>query len=277
MNIQFYVITLCMCLAATSIVIRPMLSQAQQHERGFARVGLLTAVIVILLAVGLYAAIGRPSAIGLPHSASQSLAKGGATDASTNSKVGSVTSMLTGLEERLNQNPEDGSNWLLLAKSYHHLGRADEARSSYEKATALGFADDAFAELLSAGTADVKPSAEIRGRVTLTDAAKSQLADTDTVFVVAKAASGSPMPLAVLRKPASSLPFDFVLNDSLSMVQGQPLSAVPQVIVSVKISRSGDALQTDAALQAVSKAIPTKDSPFLTLHLDPSSTPVSPP
>lgn len=268
MNILFYAIALCMSLIATLIVAQPMLSQAQQRERGFARVGLLTAVIVVLLAIGLYAAIGRPSAAGVSHSATAGMTTNTVADASTSSKVGSVTSMLTGLEERLAKNPEDGSGWLLLAKSYQHLGRTDDARVSYEKAAGLGFADAEFADLLGGSTPKTSAGAEIRGRVTLTDAAKEQLADSDTVFVVAKAASGSPMPLAVLRKPASSLPFDFVLNDSLSMVQGQPLSGAQQVIVSVKISRSGDALQTDAGLQAVSEPVSTNDSPFLTLHLD---------
>jgi len=62
--------------------------------------------------------------------------------------LGSVQSMVGGLEERLQQQPDDGKGWLLLAKSYRHMGRLEEARLAYGKADALGNGDATVAAQL---------------------------------------------------------------------------------------------------------------------------------
>jgi cytochrome c-type biogenesis protein CcmH/NrfG len=64
------------------------------------------------------------------------------------SKLGSVASMVGGLEERLRQHPDDGKGWLLLAKSYRHMGRMDDARVAYRNAEDLGSGDAAVAAQL---------------------------------------------------------------------------------------------------------------------------------
>lgn len=64
------------------------------------------------------------------------------------SKIASVATLVNGLEERLRQQPDDGKGWLLLAKSYRHLDRMDEARNAYRKADELGHADATVAAQL---------------------------------------------------------------------------------------------------------------------------------
>ena len=81
----------------------------------------------------------------------------------------------------------------------------------------------------------------ITGRVSLVDELKSQVAPTDTVFVYAVPVSGSRRPVAILRATAAQLPLDFVLDDSQSM-GGDPLSAMEEVTVMVRISKSGNAM-----------------------------------
>jgi len=56
--------------------------------------------------------------------------------------LASVASLVDGLSKRLHENPEDAGGWLLLAKSYQHLDRPDDARLSYRRAKALGKNDD---------------------------------------------------------------------------------------------------------------------------------------
>ncbi len=58
----------------------------------------------------------------------------------------SVSSLIGGLEARLEENPNDGRGWLLLAKSYEHLGRYDDAREAFAHAAALGATDEARQE-----------------------------------------------------------------------------------------------------------------------------------
>ena len=65
----------------------------------------------------------------------------------SNGKAAPVGSLVTGLEHRLAENPDDGKGWLLLAKSYDHLGDRDRAASAYEKAVELGFHETALDDL----------------------------------------------------------------------------------------------------------------------------------
>lgn len=67
--------------------------------------------------------------------------------------------------------------------------------------------------------------------------------DDDTVFIFAKAITGPPMPFAVLRKKVRDLPFGFSLDDSLAMQPQLKLSGFDQVMLGVRVSRSGTLTQ----------------------------------
>jgi cytochrome c-type biogenesis protein CcmH len=208
----------------------------------------------------------------------QSLVSKGSS-ATDQKDVGSVSSLIDGLAERLQSEPDDADGWLLLAKSYKHLGRMDDARSAYERAEILGQSDPAFATSLNdepngeSGAAETSSAPEIRGRVSLAAQAADSVNSSDTVFVIAKAVDGSPMPLAVIKKPASELPFEFVLNDSASLVKGLSISSASKIIVTAKISPSGDALQPAAGLEATSGAISANETEYLELEINPDANP----
>ena len=63
-------------------------------------------------------------------------------------KLASVSSLIGGLEARLAESPEDGKGWLLLAKSYHHLGETRQASTAYRRAAELGLSDPTFEQTL---------------------------------------------------------------------------------------------------------------------------------
>lgn len=88
-----------------------------------------------------------------------------------------------------------------------------------------------------AGTA----AAAVSGTVTLAPALASRAAPEDTVFIYARDAQGSRMPLAILRKQVRDLPYRFTLDDSLAMSPAAKLSGAAQVIVEARISKSGEA------------------------------------
>jgi len=83
---------------------------------------------------------------------------------------------------------------------------------------------------------------DVRGTVKLSVALASKASPDDTVFIFARPADGSRMPLAILRKQVRDLPFDFTLDDSLSMSPAARLSQAGKVIVSARVSKSGQAM-----------------------------------
>jgi cytochrome c-type biogenesis protein CcmH len=84
--------------------------------------------------------------------------------------------------------------------------------------------------------------ASVSGSVTLSAALVGKAAPSDTLFVFARPADGSRMPVAILRKQVKDLPLQFTLDDSLSMSPAAKLSAQKTVMVGARISKSGDAM-----------------------------------
>jgi len=127
----------------------------------------LAIIVVPLSACALYLLLGSPGV----HSAETITAHKPAEVArvsrsSTNSgkSVATVDSLVGGLRERLEAEPDDAGGWLLLARSYDHLGRNPEAIDAYERARALGKSDLEFESALLGKSLSVQPIAHPPGR-----------------------------------------------------------------------------------------------------------------
>ena len=81
----------------------------------------------------------------------------------------------------------------------------------------------------------------VSGTVTLDPALAKQASPGDTLFVFARAAGGGRMPLAVQKARVADLPLRFRLDDSMAMAPGMTISSAKQVVVSARISKSGQA------------------------------------
>lgn len=267
MNAMFFASMTLMALLAMSFAAAPLLRKARASSRGFLKVPLLTVLATSLLAFALYAAIGRPDvATGTPaHNPSDSLAQK-RPSADTDAKAASVSELLAGLEQRLQNDPDNAKDWLLLAKSYDHLGQRQQAADAYARSEALGLSDSAFATRIN-DTADATkdPSPAIRGRISVSPEVAADVSDDDVIYIIAKSTDGNPMPLAVMKRPADQLPLEFELSDDSSMVSGRGILSADSVTVTAKLSRSGDALDTGTELQAMSDTITPGDGEFLEL------------
>lgn len=299
---------------------------ARRSGRGAA---LVTAALVPIVALGVYFAVGSPSAIVRqpePHVSAQQ-----------------VEAMIERLAAKMRENPADVDGWKLLGRSYAALGRFDQAAEAFSKAAANAPRDpDLLADLADvlamargqkldgepeklvlraleldpnhlkalalAGTAayerkeyaaaaaywqrmlphvapgsedarsieqnvndaralagmrsetakseppkkEAAPKSALRGTVSLAPQLKSQAGPEDTVYVFARAAEGPPLPLAIARARVRDLPYSFQLDDSMSMNPAMSLSAFPTVVVTARVSKSGNAAPQAGDLQGAS-------------------------
>lgn len=97
--------------------------------------------------------------------------------------------------------------------------------------------------------------AAITGTVKLAPALASQVAPGDTLFVFARAAEGGRMPLAIVRASAGNLPYEFRLDDTQAMSPEARLSGQASVVVSARISKSGNATLQPGDLQGISPPV----------------------
>ena len=82
-------------------------------------------------------------------------------------------------------------------------------------------------------------AASIAGTVSLDPALAAKAQSSDTVFILARPASGARMPLAVARVTVAQLPYRFTLDDSMAMAPGATISSHAQVMVVARVSKSG--------------------------------------
>ncbi len=106
-----------------------------------------------------------------------------------------------------------------------------------------------------AGAAPAASHPGVRGTVRVSPKLKDKLAPGDTVYLYARAAGGPAMPLAVLRRSARDLPLDYVLDDSMAMATAMSISAHPRVVITARVSRSGNAKAEPGDLQGASKPV----------------------
>ena len=99
------------------------------------------------------------------------------------------------------------------------------------------------------------PAAKVAGTVTLSPALAGSVAPDDTVFVFARPADGSRMPLALLRVKVRDLPLAFTLDDSTAMLPNRKLSDHAEVIVGARVSKSGNATPQSGDLEATSSPV----------------------
>jgi cytochrome c-type biogenesis protein CcmH len=100
--------------------------------------------------------------------------------------------------------------------------------------------------------ADAAPAAgALRVKVSLDPAfaARVRLRGDASVFVIARAAGGPPMPVAVEKHPVSSLPLEIVLDDRDGPMPTAKLSALQNVEVLARLSESGDATRREGDIE----------------------------
>lgn len=118
------------------------------------------------------------------------------------------------------------------------------------------------------GDSEGQPDASIRVEVAVDPGLIDRLTGSETVFVFARAVNGPPAPLAVKRLSASDLPATVTLSDGDSMAEGLSLSVFPQVRISARISRSGNAIASAGDLEGQSGPITVQETDQTRITID---------
>jgi cytochrome c-type biogenesis protein CcmH len=98
------------------------------------------------------------------------------------------------------------------------------------------------AKSTSASASAATSGLNVTGQVNLSASLKSKASPNDVVFIYATPANGDRMPLAIFKTTVSQLPLNFTLDDSTAMTPDRKLSAAGEVMVKVRVSKSGNAM-----------------------------------
>jgi cytochrome c-type biogenesis protein CcmH len=95
----------------------------------------------------------------------------------------------------------------------------------------------------------------VSGKASLAPSVSGKVGPDDTVFIFARPAEGSRMPLAVLRKRVRDLPLEFRLDDSMAMTPVAKLSGQAQVVVGARVSKSGNPVAQPGDFEGLSSPV----------------------
>lgn len=186
------------------------------------------------------------------------------------------------LEKALKIDPRHVKALVLVGTMEFQRGDYAAAQKRWQQAVDVGPAGDGLVELAREGVAQAQarqgrapaPQAQaqppqgqpparaqaaagpgISGTVRLSPALKAQAGPNDTVFIFARAAGGGGMPLAIVQKRVADLPAEFKLDDSQAMSPASKLSGAAQVVVTARISKSGQATPQPGDLEGASQPV----------------------
>jgi cytochrome c-type biogenesis protein CcmH len=166
----------------------------------------------------------------------------------------------------------------------HAFGKKDYAAAVkyWEQVVEIGPASNSLVDQVLAGLADARELAglppvvrlsapkvaptssdrkSLSGTVRLVPSLSGDAKPEDAVYIFVRSVEGSRMPLALLQKQVKDLPVQFTLDDSMAMSPESTLSKAGNVIVSARISKSGNAMPQKGDLigQSTAVAVGAKD------------------
>ncbi len=160
----------------------------------------------------------------------------------------------------------DRKDYLVAVKFWEQVGEIGGADNLFAKRIAHSLVEARQLAGLPAGkltggfptSVASAPAANLglRGTVTVSSALARQIKPEDTVFIFARPAQGSRMPLVILRRQVKDLPIEFTLDDSLAMSASNKLSQAGSVIVGARISKSGNAVPEKGDFAGQSPVVP---------------------
>ncbi len=172
------------------------------------------------------------------------------------------------VDRALSLNPHNTSMLELEGVAAIAQGEREQALTWFRKALATGVSGERADILrraitnLDSGEQELIERPEGRAILVQVSVADALRVPSDAiVFIFARAAGGPPAPLAVQRLPVSALPRTVVLDESMSMIEGMGLGDFDDVVVTARLSRSGDVTPKAGDYEARSSLIDMEKIP----------------
>jgi cytochrome c-type biogenesis protein CcmI len=185
------------------------------------------------------------------------------------------------LSKVLNAEPTNLDAISLLALIAYERKDWPQAKAAFEVLLASMEKNDSRYGLISQRIADIELQMQSEGSVMPVTKANSiavtvnvaselisKLPQEGTLFVFAKAASGSPMPLAAVKLTSYSFPVTVELNDSTAMVEGMNLSSAEDIIISARISLDDSVMPSSGELEGHSSSLKRESVSKYQLQID---------
>ncbi len=108
----------------------------------------------------------------------------------------------------------------------------------------------------------------VKVKVSLAEELRDRAAPSSTVFVVARAPGGAPLPVAVVRRQLSELPFTVTLDDAAAMAPTARLSDHASIELSARIALSGKARPQPGDMSSAWLRVDTAQAETVMLRID---------
>ncbi len=185
------------------------------------------------------------------------------------------------LSKVLNVEPTNLDAISLLALIAYERKDWPQAKTAFEVLLASMEKNDSRYNMISERIADIEQQMQSEGSVmpvtttgaiaVTVDIAK-ELIDKQPkdgiLFIFAKAATGSPMPLAAVKLTKYSFPITVELSDSSAMVAGLNLSSAENIIISARISIDDSVMPSSGELEGHSQALKRESVSDYQLQID---------
>ena len=186
------------------------------------------------------------------------------------------------LSKVLNVEPTNLDAISLLALIAYERKDWPQAKTAFEVLLASMEKNDSRYNMISERIADigqqmqsegsVMPVTTTTGAIAVTVDIAKELIDKQPkdgiLFIFAKAATGSPMPLAAVKLTKYSFPITVELSDSSAMVAGLNLSSAENIIISARISIDDSVMPSSGELEGHSQALKRESVSDYQLQID---------